>query len=131
MQKYCLFDGCKNGINFHLAAKFKPGQSYVENRDLLDSNVLGTYNVLDFAKSKNVKVIFASSAAVYGPNSGVVSESSPINIKHLYAESKFLAEDLCRFYSSNYKVNCLVLRLFNVYGGKQKDSFLIHLQLSE
>ena len=81
----------------------------VENpSEALSHNVLGSSRVLEFAKSVNAqRVIFASSAAVYGA-------SSP------YGVHKMMTEKECKLYSDLYKIDTVCLRYFNVYSKDQK-----------
>ena len=88
---------------FHLAALHLPKD--IKNiSELYSVNVEGTRRLLDHAKRFNVKkIIFSSSAAVYGDGNG------PIN--H-YGMTKKMSEDLIDFYN----LDATILRYFNVYG---------------
>ena len=67
------------------------------------------------------KIIFASTAAVYGkPRSNPVGETSPTNPISTYGYHKLLAEKLIQCYAQNYGLSGLVFRIFNVYGGDFK-----------
>ncbi len=88
-----------------------------------DVNVNGTLNLLNACVNANVqKLIFISSCAVYGEPSCL-----PINEKHLaqplspYAASKVAAEAYCKAFSEVYGLETVVLRLFNVYGSRQRE----------
>jgi nucleoside-diphosphate-sugar epimerase len=88
--------------------------------------VCGTLNVLELCRVKNARMIFASSCGVYGPVGGQpVPETRTPNPISLYAWSKWLGEQLCAAYARVYGVSCVILRLFNVYGGGQQGSWLI------
>lgn len=86
-------------VVIHLAALTSVNASFEEPEEFFRMNILGTAKVLELAKKWNVKVIYPSSAAV------MHRELSP------YAESKALAEDICRKFS-----NVTILRFFNIYG---------------
>ena len=63
------------------------------------------------------KIIFASSAAVYGPNSRKLSDENHLkNPSSVYGLTKILFENILRFYSQNYGVDCTIFRIFNVAG---------------
>ena len=93
---------------FHLAAKPSVSWSVENPSESLSHNVLGSSRVLEFAKAVNAKrVIFASSAAIYGA-------SSP------YGIHKLMTEKECKLYSDLYDVDTVCLRYFNVYSKDQK-----------
>ena len=104
---------------FHLAAFVSAPVSLKAPKKCFEINVLGTYHLIEAAVKAGVRrIVFASSAAVYGngnvPNvvgfEGVMS--SP------YAVSKFLGEQLLR---SRKDIESVCLRLFNVYGPHQDE----------
>lgn len=64
------------------------------------------------------KVVFASSAAVYGDD-GMKEESSPCNPKSPYALQKLQCEQIAELYRSLYDLDYIALRFFNVYGPRQ------------
>ena len=93
---------------FHLAAMPSVSWSVENPSESLSHNVLGSSRVLEFAKAVNAKrVIFASSAAIYGA-------SSP------YGIHKLMTEKECKLYSDLYDVDTVCLRYFNVYSKDQK-----------
>jgi UDP-glucose 4-epimerase len=92
---------------FHLAAKPSVAWSVENPSESLSHNVHGSSAVLDFARRVNVKrVIFASSAAVYGA-------SSP------YGLHKLMTEMECSLYAKLYGLDTVSLRYFNVYSEDQ------------
>ncbi|HSA06691.1 MAG TPA: NAD(P)-dependent oxidoreductase [Candidatus Gastranaerophilales bacterium] len=110
---------------FHLAGKTFVPQSWENPRDFYEVNILGTQNVLDFCRKTQAKMIYIS-AYVYGiPQYLPIDEKHPVNPNNPYAHSKYLAEELCRFYSENFGVKTVILRPFNLYGDGQKENFLI------
>ena len=96
---------------FNLAA-FPKVQYSVENPSLsLSNNVFGTSCVLEFAKNVGAKrVIFSSSAAVYGNNG---FPSNP------YGLHKLMSEMECKLYSELYDLDTVSLRYFNVFSESQ------------
>lgn len=92
-------------------------------------NVTGTVNMLDFAKEFKVKrFIFASSSSVYGGSDRVpFSEDDPVDRPiSPYAATKRAGELLCYTYSHDFGMNITCLRLFTVYGPRQRPEMAIH-----
>ncbi len=116
----------KIDLIYHLAAKTSVQDSLRDPFLTMQTNFLGTFNVLEFAKKNAAKVIFPSAAGVYErSNSFYANETDSLNPKNPYVESKYLSEQLCDYYSKNYNVQSIALRIFNVYGGRQTGGFLI------
>jgi nucleoside-diphosphate-sugar epimerase len=105
---------------YHLAAFTSVPRSVEEPLECYRQNLVGTHNVLDAAVKARVKrVIFASSAAVYGDASSPNREGREGKITAPYAISKKAAEELMRGYSS--RLETISLRFFNVYGPRQRE----------
>jgi UDP-glucose 4-epimerase len=83
-------------------------------------NVTGTLSALEFAKAHNARLVFASSAAVYGmPDNVPISEDAPPEPCSPYGAEKLAAEHYVRLYNQLYDIETVGLRLFNVYGPGQ------------
>jgi len=84
-------------------------------------NILGTINVLECCKKTGVqKIIYASSAAVYGnPEYLGIDEAHPIKPISFYGISKYVSEQYIRVYSELYGLKYTILRYANVYGRRQ------------
>jgi len=82
-------------------------------------NALSVQNTLEAMRKTDIKkIVFASSAAVYGYHSKVpVKETDPTNPTTIYGYHKLIAEHIIRSYHDSYGLNYVTLRLFNVYGG--------------
>jgi len=108
-------------IVFHEAAIPSVIRSIEDPISNNEVNIKGTLNVLVAARNSNVqKVVFASSAAVYGDVSVLpVKENMQPNLQSPYALSKLTGEYYCRLFSELYKLPTICLRYFNVYGPKQ------------
>lgn len=104
----------------HLAAQVSVAQSMEDPDYTLSVNVDGTSSVLAAAESSGVKrVLFASSAAVYGDADEMpITEKSPLTPQSPYAVSKIVGEELCR----QSPIETCALRFFNVYGPGQSAS---------
>ena len=113
------FKRIKLDIIINLAAQAGVRHSLKDPFSYIDSNILGQINLLEFAKKLDVKkFIYASSSSVYGGN-----KKMPFSVKHrvdkpisLYAASKKSTELLAECYSHLFKIKCIGLRFFTVYG---------------
>lgn len=108
---------------FHLAALTDVRESFSREKEYFDINVNGTENILKISKEFGFKVVFASSAAVYGNITQIPvvenSERKPINP---YGETKLQAEYLSEKYTK-LGINAIGLRYFNVYGKGQNNAY--------
>jgi nucleoside-diphosphate-sugar epimerase len=88
--------------------------------ELFRVNIEGMINILELARIGKVKrVIFASSAAVYGKADDpaqTIAEDAPLEPKGIYANSKAMCENLCRAYRNVYNVDVVIIRPSRVYG---------------
>jgi UDP-glucose 4-epimerase len=113
------FEGA-DGI-FHEAAIASVPRSVADPGETHEVNLTGTLNVLIAARDCGVKkVVFASSAAVYGDNPVLPKcESMAPDLLSPYAVSKLAGEQYCSVFSTLYGVRCTSLRYFNVFGPRQ------------
>jgi len=104
-------------IIVHLAAQISVPASIEHPDETLSVNVDGTSSIIAAAESSGVKrILFASSAAVYGDSDQVpVSEEAPLIPQSPYAVSKIIGEELLR----RSEIESCSLRFFNVYGPNQ------------
>jgi UDP-glucose 4-epimerase len=111
-------------VVFHNAAFVSIRGSFERLREELDTNSLGTLNVLEAASDQGVKkIIFASSMAVYGePNRLPVEESHPLNPVSPYGFSKAKGELYCKIFNEKHGLESVILRYFNTYGIGQTPS---------
>ncbi len=103
----------------HLAARAGVRPSIEQPLLYEEVNVRGTLNLLEIARKKGIKqFVFASSSSVYGnQNKTPFSEIDPVNEPiSPYAATKKAGEMLCHTYSHLFKINCICLRFFTVYG---------------
>jgi len=110
-------------VVFHLAAQIHVDRSYVEPQLTYDINVMGTQNVLEVARFHDVKkVIHASTSEVYGSALyAAIDEKHPLNAPHPYGASKIAADRMCYAYMHTYGMNIVLMRLFNIFGPRQRD----------
>ena len=109
---------------FHLAAQIHVDRSIIEPKLTYEINVLGTQNILEVARMYDVeKVIHASTSEVYGSAQyAPMDEKHPLNAPHPYGASKIAADRMCYAYIETYGMNICIMRPFNLYGQRQKDS---------
>ncbi|SFA72322.1 MULTISPECIES: GDP-mannose 4,6-dehydratase [unclassified Bacillus (in: firmicutes)] len=115
-----IFEEVKPNAVFHLAAQIDV-QTSIHN-PVLDAqmNILGTLNILELCKNYNSKLIYSSSAAVYGtPLYLPVCEQHLIHPLSNYGISKYTPELYIRSYAQLYSVKYTILRYSNVYGPRQ------------
>ena len=108
-------------VVFHLAANAHVPTSVERPRYDLDVNVGGTQVVLEESLGTEVdRLVFASSAAVYGPPQRVpMDESHPLSPVSPYGAAKLGAEKLGLAYHESYDLDVTALRIFNTYGPRQ------------
>jgi len=114
----------------HLAARAGVRPSLRQPLLYQDVNIGGTINLLELSHEFNVKrFIFTSSSSVYGPNAALpFKEDAKIDDPTSpYAASKAGAELFCRTYNYIYNLPVTILRLFTVYGPRQRPEMAIHL----
>lgn len=108
---------------FHLGAKINVCDSFKNPYEYLSVNSNSTLKLLEGARKNDVKkIIFSSSAAVYGDINGLISEDMTPQPKSPYGLSKFVSELYLKNYFENYGMEYASLRYFNVYGYKGKNN---------
>jgi len=108
-------------IVFHLAALIAIPYSYIAPRSFVETNVVGTLNVLEAARKRSVqRVIHTSTSEVYGtPATLPIRETHPLNAQSPYAATKVAADQLALSYHRSFNVPVTVLRPFNTFGPRQ------------
>uniref|UniRef100_A0A7V3E7P8 NAD-dependent epimerase/dehydratase family protein n=1 Tax=Ignavibacterium album TaxID=591197 RepID=A0A7V3E7P8_9BACT len=113
----------------HLAAKAGVRPSIIDPIGYQETNVYGTQNLLEFAKERNIKqFVYASSSSVYGINPNVPWKETECVLQPIspYASSKISGELLGHVYSHIFNIRFIGLRLFTVYGPRQRPDLAIH-----
>ena len=113
----------------HLAARAGVRPSIREPKLYIDTNITGTFNLLEASRQAGVpRFICASSSSVYG-----VLKTAPFREDMClnqtispYAATKLAAEQLCSNYSHLYGLRTVNLRFFTVYGPRQRPDLAIH-----
>lgn len=122
-------------IVIHLAALIDVGESERETYKYWLTNLQGTSNVLQAMLSCGCnKIIFASTAAVYGNPSdnpqdghGSLGEDSPKQPVSVYGKTKLAAENLIKNYCRQFSFRSCIFRFFNVGGSLDNHPKQIHL----
>ena len=113
------FKKFKPKIVIHLAAQAGVRYSVEKPRVYLNSNIIGTFNIIEASHMFNVKhLIMASSSSVYGSNKNVPFRETDKTETQLsiYAATKKANENMAHAYSSLWKIPITMLRFFTVYG---------------
>jgi len=92
-------------VIFHMAALPRIKPSFENPTEVIDVNVKGTANILEYARKTETPVIYAGSSSFWG---GVY--------KNPYTFSKWQGEELCKMYEMIYGLNVTICRFYNVYG---------------
>lgn len=124
-----LLDISKENIDWEHYLDFEPDYifheasntdtTFADDNEMLRSNIESFRNILELAVNSQAKVIYASSAGVYGKGTIPMGESSKRDPKNAYAFSKYMLENMTKKYTENYEIECVGLRYFNVYGPRE------------
>ena len=109
----------KPSIIIHLAAQAGVRYSIDNPKIYLNSNIIGTFNVIECAKKLKIKhLIIGSSSSVYGANKKFPFQEIDKTDRQIsfYAATKKSTESIAHSYSSLWKIPITILRFFTVYG---------------
>ena len=98
----------KPDVIYHLGALARIQPSFKNPANTLEVGILGTMNILEYAREQGCKVIFAGSSSVHSGK-----------LKNPYTFSKVVADDLCLLYKKHFNVDTKICRFYNVYGPHQ------------
>lgn len=115
-----------HSVIFHLAANINVDKSLDDPRSFVDTNVIGTYNVLEAARRYGSRVIFASSCEVYGDGhqlspGALLDETAELKPNSPYGASKAAGDRLCYSYYRSFGMDITIVRPFNIFGERQKS----------
>jgi dTDP-glucose 4,6-dehydratase len=118
-------------IVLHLAAETHVDRSITEPRDFITSNVIGTANLLDWARYDADRFLLFSTDEVYGPAAPGVqhTEEAPYNATNPYSATKAGAEQLVNAYANCYDMRCLVTSTMNNFGERQDPEKMIPMTI--
>jgi len=107
----------KTDLIYHLAAQVVVPYSMENPMIDFETNAKGTVSVLEKARKDDAKLVFASSAAVYGnPTVFPTPETYGFHPFSCYGLSKVVGEEYCQMYQEQYGLDIAITRFANVYG---------------
>ena len=120
-------------VVFHLGALIAVPYSYAHPREVVETNVLGTLNVLMAAREENVaRIVHTSTSEVYGTAQRVpIDESHPLQGQSPYAASKIGADKIAESFCRAYSMPISIIRPFNTYGPRQSARAVIPTLISQ
>jgi UDP-glucuronate 4-epimerase len=124
-----IFQKTKVDFAVHLAARAGVRPSIADPLLYQDVNIRGTIVLLEACKEYGIQnFIFASSSSVYGENQRVPFTEKDLDIQPIspYGGTKRAGELLCYSYHHLYGMNIACLRIFTVYGPRQRPEMAIH-----
>jgi dTDP-glucose 4,6-dehydratase len=114
-------------VVFHLGAQIAIPYSYVNARDFLETNALGSLNVAQAALAAGVeRVVHTSTSEVYGtPRSVPIDEGHPLEAQSPYSASKIAADKVMDAFHRSHDLPVTTLRPFNTYGPFQSARAIV------
>jgi NAD dependent epimerase/dehydratase len=121
------------GTVYHLAALIAIPHSYRAPRSYVQTNVVGTLNVLEAVREQGCdRLVHTSTSETYGTARTVpISESHPIQAQSPYAASKVGADKLVESYHASFGLPAVTLRPFNTFGPRQSARAVIPTVVSQ
>ncbi len=112
---------------FHLGALIAIPYSYRHPREVVETNVLGTLNILTVARELGaVRVVHTSTSEVYGTAQYVpIDEQHPLQGQSPYSASKISADKIAESFYRSFGVPVSIVRPFNTYGPRQSARAVI------
>ncbi len=128
---YQALKGCNSVL--HLAALIGIPYSYVSPKTYIDTNIVGTYNVLQASKELGLEnIIITSTSETYGTAQYVpIDESHPIVGQSPYSATKIGADQIAISYYYAYNLPVKIIRPFNTYGPRQSARAVIPTILTQ
>jgi len=117
----------ENDITINFAAESHVDRSIANPKPFINTNILGTYSILEATRKYDKKFIHVSTDEVYGDAQGKSSfnEDSQINPSNPYAATKAAADNLVTSYYRTYGIDCITTRCTNNFGSNQFPEKLI------
>ena len=118
---------------FHLGALIGIPYSYRSPRDVVETNVTGTLNVLQACRDAAIgQLVHTSTSEVYGTARTVpIREDHPLQGQSPYSASKIGADHLVESFSRSFEVPAVIVRPFNTYGPRQSARAIIPTVISQ
>ena len=103
---------------FHLAAQTQVTEALLNPLRTLESNIKGTWNLLEISRLENIPMVLASSDKAYGTSDKLpYQENFALNGEFPYEVSKSASDLITSMYANTYNINVATLRCGNIYGG--------------
>jgi NAD dependent epimerase/dehydratase len=114
-------------IAFHLAALIAIPHSYTAAQSYVETNMLGTLNVLEAARESGVaRVVHTSTSEVYGTAITMpIAESHPLQGQSPYSASKIGGDMMAEAFARSFDLPVVILRPFNTFGPRQSERAVI------
>jgi len=112
----------------HLAAESHVDRSITNPLAFIDSNVIGTANVLELCKQDHARMVHVSTDEVYGHlqlHEEPFTEEHPLKPRSPYSASKASSDLLVQSYIATFGINASITRCCNNYGPRQHNEKLI------
>lgn len=110
-----------SNVIIHMVGLADAGIAQNDPMKSFNLNIVALNNILEVCRENKKKIIFPSSAAVYGRVEELpIKESLPMSPTNIYSWHKFICEKMIKSYQANYGIQYVILRLFNVYGKNNK-----------
>lgn len=112
---------------FHLGALIAIPHSYRAARSYVETNVIGTFNVLEAVRAAgNPRLVHTSTSEVYGSARYIpIDEAHPLQAQSPYAATKIGADKLVESFHASFGIDCVTIRPFNTYGPRQSARAVI------
>jgi len=126
-QEFLLKNSKKTDVIIHLAALIGIPYSYQAVKSYIDTNINGTYNILNAARENNIsKTLITSTSEVYGTAQRVpITEDHRLSAQSPYAASKIGADQLALSYNKSFDLPVTIIRPFNTFGPRQSTRAII------
>jgi dTDP-glucose 4,6-dehydratase len=120
-------------VVFHLGALIAIPYSYLHPQEVIETNIMGTLNVLSAARDEHTpQVIHTSTSEVYGSaRYAPIDESHPLQGQSPYSASKIGADKIAESFHLSYDLPVVTVRPFNTYGPRQSDRAVIPTIISQ
>jgi NDP-hexose 4,6-dehydratase len=120
-------------VIYHLAALIAIPYSYRSPRSYVDTNVIGTLNVLEAARQlETPRMVHTSTSEVYGTARVVpITEDHPLQGQSPYSASKIAADKLAESFHLSFGLPVATLRPFNTFGPRQSARAVIPTIVSQ
>ena len=125
-------DAVRHAVNdidvvFHLGALIAIPYSYIHPRETIETNILGTLNVLTSVRENEVKkIVHTSTSEVYGTAKYVpIDENHPLQGQSPYSASKIGADKIAESFYMSFNIPIAIIRPFNTFGPRQSARAVI------